>query len=118
MWLLIPFLLGCSVYQSDGRKFVESQGLQWAGYSALANLQTCDHELSRPAWLMIESNPRADLYVYEGDGYQMRVQPVQDETFSCYYRFASAQELYEKTSDAVALTMTKLDLSNSLPKTR
>ena len=117
-WLfsLFFFLAGCSVYESSGRKFLESQGLQFAGYQAQANLVSCKPESATTTWLLFESNERAQVYVLEGDSFQMRVEPTADRTFSRCFRFASAEELYKKSADAVDLTLTELDWSHSPPK--
>jgi hypothetical protein len=116
LYLIIFLLVGCSVYESSGRKFLESQALQYAGYQAQANLVSCKHETATTTWLMFESNERAQVYVFDGDSFQMRVEPLEDRTFSCFFKFSSAEELYKKSADAVDLTLTELEWTHSPPK--
>jgi hypothetical protein len=101
-------LCACSVYESEGRKFLEQQGLQFAGVAAQANLLSCSHDAPTSAWVLLEKTEKAQAYARESETYDLRVVPATDSTYSCYYRFSSAQEMYEKTPDAIDLTIHRL----------
>ena len=117
---ILPFvglLAGCSVYRSQGRQFLESNGLQPFGSNnfAASNVVDCNREQTTAAWVMLQKTQNAEIFALEGEDYQMRVNPMIDDSFNCYFRFSSAQEMYQKTGAAVDLTLAEL---NSAPKTR
>ena len=106
-WLIISIslLTGCSLYESQGRKFLESQAIEFASSAAYANLLNCDTAPSTTAWILFEKNDRAELFTTDNESFELRVTPVLRKQFSCYFRFGSAQEMYEKSSAATELTL-------------
>jgi hypothetical protein len=101
-------LSACSIYESQGRKFLE-ENASTSGcpscVSAQANLLSCDRNPSTTAWTPLESNPRANLWASEGENFELRVSPTDDTEYNCYFRFSSAQEMYAKSDSAIALTL-------------
>lgn len=103
----VSLLGACSLYQSAGRKFLEQQALEFSGAAAQAHLVGC----GQPAagnWMKMTQTPLATVFAHESGGFEMRVLPTENQTFACDYRFASAQEMYEKTSAAIDLTVANL----------
>jgi hypothetical protein len=101
-------VVACSVYQSPGRKYLEKSAFDYAGVSAQEAqpfLQGCQNQGADSHW--VEQSQTADAKIFENEGFQLRIQPLAAANFSCDYSFSSAQELVEKTADAVALTMNK-----------
>ncbi len=90
--------------------------LSTIGVTVQANLKKCSSETPASTWTLLEQRPEADLFALEGeDTYALRITPTSSETFNCYYHFSSAQEMYEKSTAAVELTLQRLE---SAPKTR
>jgi hypothetical protein len=56
----------------------------------------------------LQSDDKASVYALDGDGFQLRVVPVSDQSFSCDFKFSSAQEMFDRTSAAIDLTMSHL----------
>jgi hypothetical protein len=112
---LAAVLTGCSVYQSDGRKFLESQAIQFS--EARANLTSCgSNPVNAEKWNSLEKEDRAEILVATGDSFELRIVPVPratahdevsapanspEQPFSCEFRYNSAQEMYEKMSPAI-----------------
>ena len=86
----VLLLTGCSIYESQGRKFLESQALEYAGVSAQDNLQSCDHEQTAAPWVLLQRDENAEVLALDGAGYEMRVVPNEDPTFACQFRFVSS----------------------------
>ena len=102
--LSIISLGACSLYQSDARKFLEKQAFEYAGKSASAYLTGCDEELLGEEWLMVSRTDSARIYASEIEEFTMKVK-LQGGTFSCAFRFNSAQEMIEQTPAAIDLTV-------------
>lgn len=102
------------MYESDGRKLLE-HNLNSLGASVQANLQKCDREVQQSNWRPFESDERAELFASEDDSFELRVTPVQDTGFNCYYHFTSAQEMFERAPATIDHTL--LELQTSTPKT-
>jgi len=104
----------CSLYQSDSRKFLEKQAIEFAGSAAQANLVDCPEGQLEESWQLKEETPKAGLYTHDLSTFELRVVPMEQsplQQFSCVYRFASDEELTEKTQAAVELTVFYLGLS-------
>ncbi|MGE0528797.1 MAG: hypothetical protein AB7G93_14745 [Bdellovibrionales bacterium] len=97
----------CSLYQSEGRKFLEKEAFEFAGAAAQAHLTGCDSSPMGPHWILLQSTSLAQVYANEGDGFQLGVLPLsEDESlFNCRFQFESAQEMYEQTAAAIDLTI-------------
>lgn len=93
------------MYESEGRKFLESQALELASSPAFVNLVNCDKGPSTTTWVFLENNDRAELFTSETESFDLRVTPLTRKVFSCYFHFASAQEMYEKSFAATELTL-------------
>jgi hypothetical protein len=105
-------LSACSIYQSDGRKFLEKQAYEFAGVDAQQNLLGCQSgsDSSAGQWTQLSHTQLARVFVHETDDFELRVVPItsDDSAFSCDYGFTSAQEMFEKTPAAVDLTILRL----------
>ena len=99
----------CSLYQSEGRKFLEKQGLEYS--AAAANLQSCDHEPLGEEWLKVFGTDSAAVFSSESQEFVLRIMPLQaNPAFSCMYRFSSVQEMIERTDAAIELTLGQVAL--------
>ena len=105
---------GCSLYESDGRKFLESNAFGYAGVGAQANLQGCNRPENQTNWVLMSQDDRAELYSAESETYQMRVALKDNSNFNCDFSFKSAREMFDKTNEAEDLTVHQL---NSQPQT-
>jgi hypothetical protein len=101
---------GCSLYQSDGRKFLEKQALQFSR-AAATNLQSCGAEPLSEEWLKTSEDERVEVYASDARDFTLRVVPrTTDGVYSCTYQFASVQEMIERTDSAVDLTLEQMAL--------
>lgn len=108
IFLIFIFTAACSIYQSDGRKFLEKHALQFA---ATANLQSCGGEPLGEEWVEVSSSPTADVFSNEKQDFTLRiVAHGGPEIFHCTYQFASVQEMIERTDSAVELTLERMVL--------
>lgn len=118
----------CSVYESPGRKFLEQSGMTYpwchvtadqtmCEYSATA-LVKCGNEAPTKKWELMEKNERADVYMSEGDSYDMRIVPAGDPSYSCWFRYASAEEMFQTADTSIDLTLYHLSGDSTPPKTR
>lgn len=99
----------CSVYQSDGRKFLEKSAFEYAGVGAF--VQSCGAEPRGEEWLEASRSDAAIVYISERSDYAMRVDLLEGpEASGCRFRFHSAQEMVERTEDAVEYTLLHLSL--------
>jgi len=107
---LLLFSTGCSVYQSEGRKYLEKQAFEFAGVAATENLLACDYSGVDASWVLTEQTEQTDIYVSENQDFKMKVQVQRangdlSPSYGCGFQFGSAQEMYEKSADAAALTL-------------
>jgi hypothetical protein len=110
LFFLLP--LSCSVYRSDGRKFLESD-LGTIGVSVQAYVQACDRSASDDdKWQPLENGDQAELFKTDDGNYDLRVIPLADQNFHCDYRFPSPNEMSKKIDDAIEYTLEQL---NSAP---
>ena len=108
---LLLYLTGCSLYESDGRKFLETSSYTFAGVAAQS---TCSQESPQDKgnrqWVELSNTDDARVLAHENDSYELRVIPSHQtgaKEFGCTYPFATAQDLYRMTPDAVRLTIQK-----------
>ena len=107
--LILPFTSACSLYQSDGRKFLEKQAFEFA--EASANLQSCGKEKMGDEWLKISDSEQAQVYSSENSEFELRVVPLHSgDPFHCTFHFASVQEMVERTDSAVEITLEQMAL--------
>ncbi len=100
----------CSLYQSDGRKFLEKQALQYSR-SASVNSQGCGSEMMGEDWLKTSETDNADVYSNDSIDFTLRVVPRMTQgSFHCTYQFASVQEMIERTESAIDLTLEQIAL--------
>lgn len=91
---------GCSVYQSDSRKFLEKQALEYAGVAAY--LEACNSPTNGD-WIL--TNVTDDGYsIFTDETKEFRVQVSSLKNYSCSFKFSSAQEMIEQTDSAIELT--------------
>ena len=108
----IAALNGCSLYQSDGRKALEKNAFGIAGVSAQSNLLGCHSEELNGEWLKVSQTEEAAVFASEHEDFALKVVPLNTkEAFNCGYRFASAQEMIERTDSAIEITIHELGLS-------
>lgn len=106
--LILSFtMIACSVYQSDGREYLEKNAFQLANSTAQAHLLGCRYgHTNENSWIVIQETNAARVLASENDEFQMRVMPKASAAdYHCDYRFNSAQELYEKSASAIELTL-------------
>lgn len=120
----VSLLTGCSVYQSDGRKFLEKQAFEFAGVNAAANVTNCGYASSEvinqtseaKLWTLSEKGENTETYVSESTEFAMKVLTTgESPSYGCDFQFSSAQEMIEKSKDAAELTRLNYE---ALPKTR
>lgn len=95
----------CSIYESDGRKYLEQHAYQFAGVSAQANLLGCQLQSQSTDWVEQSQTPNARIL--ENDGFELRIEPKANPEYGCEFRFSSAQELVEKTNAAIEYTLAR-----------
>jgi hypothetical protein len=105
--LLLP-LCACSLYQSEGRKFLEKQAFEYAGVSAQANLLSCQSSAANDRFRLIRTETRALVYAHPEKPLQIRVVPLVDRRYDCDYGFTTDEELDAKVSSAIELTLQHL----------
>jgi len=96
----------CSVYQSDGRKFLEKQAYEYAGVEA--HLMGCQASAGATGTKLIQADGRAEIYSLDDQPLQIRVIPVEMEkprAFSCDYGFTTTDELNSKLTGAIEYTL-------------
>ena len=99
-------LSACSVYQSEGRKFLEKQAFEYAGVQA--HLVSCQNVQSTDGLTLIHSEPRAEIFSSAINPLAMRVVPLGDRPYSCDYGFTSTDEMAAQFSPAIGLTLHNL----------
>lgn len=109
-WLTMTLVLsGCSLYESDGHKFLASKAYTYSGASARAACSTGDKSDLGDQWVTFSESSEAKAY-RNNDSFELRVIPEGQsgsQEFSCLYTFASAQELFQLSNDAVTYTLVK-----------
>jgi hypothetical protein len=102
-------MVGCSLYQSEGRKYLEKRAFEYAQSTALAHSQGCGYNQSGNPdgqWVVIQETPQAVVKASETENYQVHVESkLEPAGFSCQYQFDSAQEMYETSKAAIDLTL-------------
>ena len=109
-WLILAVTLsGCTVYESDGRKYLESNaysccaaGLHADTPTAQKILLRCDHSTQSESWQLSEKTQLAEVY---RNGLDLRVRPFNDTQFNCDFHFADESDLESKTASAIDLTI-------------
>lgn len=108
--LSIAALAACSVYQSEGRKFLEKQAFEYAGVEAQPNLKGCAAYSSSQGLTEIHSDARA--VVLQSAPLEIRVVPQVDATgkpvqspYSCDYGFTTPEEQNSKLDPAIELSL-------------
>ncbi len=107
LFAAVYFWTGCSVYQSDGRKILE-RNLSSIGVTVQAQFTGCNHDLPQHDWSLLENHADTRLYSSESQTFALRVTATEDESFSCYYTFSSAQDMYERLQAAREHTLAQL----------
>jgi hypothetical protein len=113
MWRLLASLLlitGCSLYESESRKFLEKQAFEYAGTAAQANLVSCQNASYSDEWQFAGFSGRTDTYVRRDDAMVVQMVPRTRRELSCIFRFQSRDEFNDKFADAEALTEQHLGL--------
>ncbi len=105
--VLLLSLSACSVYQSEGRKFLEKQAYEFAGVQA--NLLSCQKVQATDGLTRIHGEARANIYSSSSQPLVMRVVPLGDRPYSCDYGFTTADEMSSKFSPAIGLTLHNLN---------
>jgi hypothetical protein len=93
---------GCSIYESDGRKFLEDNAIQLHdGTLSSSNVKGWGPTDSTTAWVSLEKTPQAEALVNEGSGFELQVTPLAQSQSSCFFQFSSEQERNEKLAAAI-----------------
>lgn len=116
--LAILFLSACSVYRSDGRKFLEKRAYEYSGVEAYR--EQCLAPVPTAGFALIHGSEHAEVYALEpNDKSQSRMRvatpnagqsPVGTSPYGCDYGFTNQQELSSKMAPAIEQTV---DRSNS-----
>jgi len=110
--MVLLFMSGsaCSLYQSDGRKFLEKQALQFSR-AASVNQQGCGMEAMGEDWMKVSETEMAEVYGNDALDFTLRVVPRSTAgSFHCTYQFSSVQEMMERTDSAIELTLEQMAL--------
>ncbi len=105
------FLGACSVYQSDGRKFLEKEAFEYSGAQAYllkcpgAEADVRDLELTH-------SDSRAQVFRFK-NSQNIRVLTHQQPAYACDYGFANALEVAALQEPAIELTIRLGEFANS-----
>jgi hypothetical protein len=95
-------LTGCSLYESDGRKYLEAGGITFYNKTKPASaFVSCSTEAPSAAWVPFEKNDLGQFSSSESENFEILVTPVSTTPYNCLFRFASAQEMFENTSGAM-----------------
>jgi hypothetical protein len=121
-WLLLALSLSaCSVYESSGRKYLESNaysccspGLQADSAAAQKYLVGCDRSDLSETWQLSDKNQLAEVY-RSNDTLDLRVRPLNDPGLSCTFRFANESDLSALTNSAIDLTILQVTASPHTP---
>ncbi len=109
-WIAIPICLSlsaCSVYRSDGRKFLESN-LNTIGVKISAYVEACDYApVANGEWQPLKQTELADVYS-GGEEFGLRVIPRDAPDFHCDYRLPNAKMAFEQTDAAITHTLEQL----------
>lgn len=114
MWRLLAIailLSGCSLYQSEARKFLEKQAFEYAGAAAAPNLLDCTQATYSSEWLLFMGTDRVRVYRHGEDLLDVQVIPDEHKEFSCLYRFESEEEFEQRFEAAEYLTLHHMGLS-------
>ncbi len=113
-WIALAALLvaaaqgACSLYQSEGRKFLESQAFEYAGVQA--NLKSCDTLGAGPGGELRFTNERADVFQRPDQPLTIRVIPRAHEPQACEFQFNDPTELDDRLPLAIEFTWQHLRL--------
>lgn len=113
--IALPSLLvlsGCSLYKSDGRKFLESQAFEYAGVSAAQNLQQCHRNWSPSGDWRLDQDTGTTFTFIKGSGLRVFAQ-TPPANFGCEFHFESAEELESKRQSAIEVTLLHLRLGET-----
>lgn len=99
-------LTACSIYRSDGRKFLEERAYEYSGASAYAALRSCQPTAEEQGTTLIsESTLSRAVRVEGGDTPSLRIIPRSGRPFSCDYGFTNDADLGPLIPEAEALTL-------------
>ncbi|MGE4132438.1 MAG: hypothetical protein AB7F86_12420 [Bdellovibrionales bacterium] len=109
LFSLVAFmtLSACSVYQSEGRKFLEKQAFEYTGASAY--LQGCSSG-KVASGALISSSATTLSYQASEPAFHLSVFSRAQTDFACDFQFSSQSELEELAPAAVELTFLHLGL--------
>jgi hypothetical protein len=102
---LLPFLCACSLYQSDGRKFLEQRAFEYSGASAQANLLNCSEGTFSAGEPELYRDERVVAVNPKSTPLELYVSTLSDRPYVCNYGFTTEQELTGKLSSAIELTL-------------
>ncbi len=106
------FIGACSIYQSEARKFLESNAYDYAGVSAEAHVVSC----ASPAALTsddLEPEAHESALIYRLSPVNIRVM-VLDSTYSCDYAYEASTDADAGLEGAVEYTL-KRQLTDPSP---
>ncbi len=106
---LLPFLLlGCSVYRSEGRRYLEEYALD-PNVIEQKFFQGCTTNNEVSSYSPWSSDERALTYVAHSDPARLRVIPLkqQQQDMACDFQFTSAQELSQLAELSIQISIAK-----------
>lgn len=102
---LLSFTSACSLYQSDGRKFLEKRAFEYSGASAQANLLSCQEGAYRANEPELYRDNRVVVVQPVTAPLELQISTLGERPYSCNYGFTTTQELNDKVTAAIDLTL-------------
>lgn len=99
-------LSACSIYRSDGRKFLEKRAYEYSGVEAYR--EYCAGTAETTGLNVIGGDSRAQLYALAPtteSSNRMRVVPLGDRPYSCDYGFTTPEQMTSLMDPAIGLTV-------------
>jgi hypothetical protein len=103
-------LSACSIYQSDGRKFLEKRAYEYAGVEGFR--EQCQEPAETANLAVIGGDSRAQVFALEASETapnRMRVVVLGDRPYGCDYGFTNPDEMTSKIPPAIELTVDRLN---------
>lgn len=101
---LITTLTACSIYQSDGRKFLEKRAYEYSGASAYERLQGCAPSTDVHSEELVLQTEAASAFKVQNPSV-LRVVTNQAAAIQCDYGFTEGEDLKTLAPEAIELTL-------------
>lgn len=105
----LMFLGACSLYQSDGRKYMEKEASSVAGISAADNFQYCTEMTDSQPWVPWLETTEVVLLKNASESFELLVAPKNSNSH-CQFLFSSEEELIKRWPSAEKISLQYLGL--------